>query len=106
MHVLAPLAKKLLYRLVRVHDYERASTLMKTTMQLVVREDFRPIIPFITIPVDLFWGKNDGMTPYSDALYMQKHMPHAVLHTFNDGRHGIHRTYASQIIATILNDGQ
>jgi pimeloyl-ACP methyl ester carboxylesterase len=101
LSALAPLAKKLLYKLVRVHDYERASIVMQTTLQRVSKQDLRNLLPAITIPTDLFWGTADGMTPYSDALYMQVHIPNARLHTFSGVRHAVHRVEAKAIALVI-----
>lgn len=99
---LAPFAKKVLYRLVRVHDYERASPCMQTTMQYVVREDFRPIVPCIQVPADIYWGTNDGMTPVSDAYFLHKYLPRSTLHVYEHARHGIHKTNATEIAAVII----
>lgn len=101
LKVLAPLGKKLLYKLVRVHDYEVASPIMRQTMINVAREDLRPLLPSITIPTDLFWGKDDGMTPFSDALIMEREIPNATLHSFDGVRHGVHREKAKEIAEMI-----
>lgn len=99
---LAPLARKILYKLVRVHDYEKASPLMQTTLQLVTKEDLRNVLPQITVRTDLFWGKQDGMTPYSDALIMHKAIPNSTLHSFNDVRHAVHRAAAKEIAEVVM----
>ncbi len=100
---LAPIGRKMLYRLVRVHDYEQASPVMRETLINVTREDLRPLLPKITILTDLFWGTADHMTPYSDALIMRKEIPHAILHTYKDIRHRVHRDKAKEI-ATVIRD--
>lgn len=102
MQVLQPIAKTMLYKLVRVHDYEKASDIMRQTMIRVTAEDLRPILKDITIPTDLFWGKDDSMTPFSDALIMEKELPNAVLHAYGGVRHSVHRDRAQEIAATIL----
>ncbi len=98
---LAPLGKKLLYQLVRVHDYEKASPVMRGTMIRVSREDLRPILKTIKIPTDLFWGKQDGMTPFSDGLLMERDIERSVLHAFDGVRHGVHRDRAREIARVI-----
>ncbi len=97
----APLGKTLLYKLVRVHDYEQASPIMRQTMILVSREDLRPILKDIHAPTDLFWGTEDGMTPYGDALIMKQAISGSVLHTYPGIRHGVHRDKAQEIGAVI-----
>ncbi|MBP9850962.1 MAG: alpha/beta hydrolase [Candidatus Peribacteraceae bacterium] len=98
---LQPIAKKLLYKLVRVHDYERATPIMRQTLINVSKEDLRPLLRTITIPTDLFWGKDDGMTPFSDALIMEREIPHAALHSFEGVRHRVHRDKAEEIASEI-----
>lgn len=98
---LQPLAKKLLYKLVRVHDYEKASAVMQQTLILVSREDLRSCLKNIAIPTDIFWGTDDGMTPISDAYVMHKNIPHSQLHIFQGVRHRIHRDKAAEIALQI-----
>ena len=98
---LQPLGKKLLYRLVRVHDYERASTVMKDTLRNVSAEDARPLLSQIHIPTDIFWGEQDGMTPFSDALLMHSEIKGSHLHRFPGIRHRVHRDKAEEIAKVI-----
>lgn len=98
---LAPLGKKLLYTFVRVHDYERASPVMRQTLINVSREDLRPILKEIRIPTDVFWGKDDAMTPFSDALILKRELRGSVLHAYDHVRHAVHRDKAKEI-ATVL----
>lgn len=50
------LAEKVLYKLAREHDYEKASNVMKETMRNVISEEIVEDIPRITSPVTLIWG--------------------------------------------------
>lgn len=101
LKTLQPLGKKLLYKLVRVHDYERASRVMQETLIRVSAEDLRPLLPDIRVPTDIFWGKQDGMTPFSDALVMESRIKNAVLHAYEDVRHAVHRDRATEIADVI-----
>lgn len=98
---LQPMAKKLLYKLVRVHDYEMATPIMRQTLINVSAEDLRPILGRITTPTDLFWGKDDGMTPYGDALVMNDSITGSVLHSYDGIRHRVHRDKAPEIADVI-----
>ena len=71
LNLLQPLGKKILYTLVRVHDYEKASPLMQQTLIKVTAEDLRPLLSKITVPTFLFWGEDDTMTPVRDGFLMQ-----------------------------------
>ena len=98
---LQPLAKKLLYKLVRVHDYEKASPVMRDTMIRVSQEDLRPILPFIKTPTDIFWGTDDTMTPVSDAYVIHKGISGSNLHLYQGIRHRVHRDKAGEIAKVI-----
>jgi pimeloyl-ACP methyl ester carboxylesterase len=101
LSLLAPTAKKLLYKLLRVHDYERASALMQRTLVLVTKDDLTPLFPRLTQPVDIFWGDKDGQTPVSDGRYMEKNLPQAELHVYAGTRHAVHKANAREIAALI-----
>jgi pimeloyl-ACP methyl ester carboxylesterase len=101
---LQPVGKKLLYRLVRVHDYEKASPLMRETLIRVSAEDLRPILGRIPVPTDIFWGTDDGMTPIGDATIMHEHIEGSRLHVYPGVRHAVHRTKAAEIAAVIRED--
>ena len=98
---LQPLGKKFLYCLVRVHDYEKASPVMRETMIKVSAEDLTPLLSRIAIPTDIFWGTDDGMTPVTDAHLMKKLISQSKLHIFEGTRHGIHKEKATEIATSI-----
>lgn len=103
LKALQPVAQKLLYKLVRVHDYERASAVMRQTLINVTQEDLRPQIHRITIPTDIVWGKQDRMTPFADALVMHQSIKGSKLHAYDGVRHRVHRDRAPEI-AQIVRD--
>ncbi len=98
----APLGKKFLYKLVRVHDYEHASAVMRQTLINVSSEDLRPILKDIRIGADIFWGTNDRMTPLSDGHAMKREIRGSILHEYERVRHSVHREKANEI-ATVIH---
>lgn len=98
---LAPTGRRLLYKLVRVHDYEKASEIMRKTMILVTREDFRKHLGDIHVPTDIFWGSDDKMTPVSDADLMHERIPGSQLHVYPGVRHNVHRQKAEEIAGVV-----
>jgi pimeloyl-ACP methyl ester carboxylesterase len=94
-------ARRFLYKLVRVHDYEKASPRMQQTLLNVTREDFRPLVHGVNIPTDIFWGTDDGMTPVSDAKIFHRDIAGSELHIYEGVRHGVHRDKAKEIAAVI-----
>jgi len=101
LNKLQPLGKKLLYKLVRVHDYEKASPIMRQTLINITKEDLRPILKQIALPTDIFWGKDDTMTPYKDALVMHEDIKGSLLHSYPGVRHRVHRDKADEIAKVI-----
>ncbi len=95
------LGKKALYKLLRVHDYENASPIMRQTMVNVTQEDLTPLLPHITIPTDIFWGTKDTMTPVADGKLMHERIKKSALHLFPRVKHRIHRDKAKEIAVII-----
>jgi pimeloyl-ACP methyl ester carboxylesterase len=54
---------------------------------LLLRDDVRPLLPQITAPTLLVWGKLDPLTPYMHGEFMAQHIPGARLLTFDDAAH-------------------
>lgn len=104
MRTLQPLGRKLLYKLVRVHDYERASDVMRRTLINVTREDLRPLLPRITVPTDIFWGTDDQMTPMADGKLMHEEIRGSRLHLYPGVRHRVHRDRAEEIAQIIQSN--
>ncbi len=102
LKALEPLGKKFLYKLVRVHDYEKASPVMRETLIKVTAEDLRPLLSKVTVPTDIFWGTDDGMTPVSDGKLMHREIKGSHLHLYPGIRHRVHRDKAQEIAAVIL----
>ncbi len=101
LHDLAPLGKKLLYKMVRVHDYEKASPVMRDTLIRVTSQDLRPMLTEVTVPTDIFWGTADKMTPLKDSAVIHKQILHSRLHTYAGVRHAVHREKAKEIASVI-----
>jgi len=103
MKSLAPIARKVLYKVLREHEYERASSVMRQTHAKVTVEDLTPLLGSITVPTDLFWGEDDTMTPVADGRLMHERIARSVLHTFEGVRHRVHRDRAMEIASVIRN---
>jgi len=99
-----PHARKLLYKLLGVHDYEQASETMRKTLMNITQEDLRPLLPHIRIPTTIFWGEEDTMTPLSDGNLMHEQIAGSELHTYPGVRHRVHRDRAGDIARHIQSD--
>ncbi|MDD5469827.1 MAG: alpha/beta hydrolase [Candidatus Peribacteraceae bacterium] len=93
--------KRILYKILRVHDYENASEIMRQTLVRVSQEDLRPLLEQITLPTSIFWGEEDTMTPLSDGKLMHERIRGSTLVVFPGIRHRIHREKAQAIGKTI-----
>jgi pimeloyl-ACP methyl ester carboxylesterase len=101
---LQPLGKKFLYKLVRVHDYEKASPRMRDTMINVAAQDLRPILPRLATVTDIFWGQDDRMTPVSDAHVLHERIAGSNLVVFPETRHNVHRVRAKEIAEVVRRE--
>lgn len=94
----APLAQKGLYKVLKSHDYEKTSGVMRETFLKVIDEDLRDnVVQGARNPALIFWGKKDTYVPVSDARLIHLKIPGSKLIIFPDGKHGIHRTKAEEI---------
>ncbi len=100
---LFPLVRRLGYRAIGGQDYLATSGVMKETFTNVVEEDLADLLPQITQPTRIFWGRNDTYVPVSDGQHMAQVLANAELTIFEDGRHGIHKTHAAAIAAQLKN---
>ncbi len=98
---LKPIMKKLMYKILRVHDYEKASEVMRKTMIQVSSEDLRPNLKEIDIETDIFWGTDDGYTPFSDAKIMEAEIKNSTLHSYKGIKHKVHKDKAKEIAEVI-----
>lgn len=94
---LAPLSKKLLYKALKTHDYEKSSGVMRETFLKVIDEDLIENLNHIKNPTLIFWGKKDSYVPVKDGYLMHKKIPGSRIVVFPDGKHGIHKTKAHLI---------
>ena len=90
-------AQKLMYKILRVHDYENTSGVMRKTFLNVIDQDLSGLLEHINCPTLILWGKNDTYVPISDAYMMHDKIKNSTLKIIADGRHGIHKTHAKKI---------
>lgn len=79
--------RKLLYKLAREHDYEKTQGIMKDIFRKVVSENLRDRAQKIQLPTLVLWGRQDRMTPVSDAFYIKRVLPKAKLVIFKNEGH-------------------
>jgi len=98
----SPQARKALYKLARVSDYNRAPENMKKVMENMLSSDKDLRFEEIKTPTHIIWGGSDKVTPLTDGAIMQERLPHSTLRIVEEGRHSPHFTHASEV-ADLIN---
>lgn len=94
-------AKKLLYKIIREHDYERASPILKKTLNNILEEDLASVFPNIRTPTTIIWGTNDRLTPPTSALKLHQAIPQSELLWINGAGHALPFTHAEKLALLI-----
>ncbi len=79
--------KKVIYKLAREHDYEKAQGIMKEVFKKVVEDDLRPSVKRINTPALVLWGTADRVTPITDAYYIKRNLKGSKLVEFEGEGH-------------------
>ena len=54
---------------------------------LLLRDDVRPLLPMISAPTLVIWGKLDPLTPYVHGEFIAEHIPGARLIAYDNAAH-------------------
>ena len=96
-------AEKLLYKIIREKDYQKASLRMKEIMKNVLAEDLKLILEKIEIPTLLVWGKLDNSTPLSDGKLMHEKIENSEMIIFEDANHSLPYQKSEEFTKRIIN---
>lgn len=94
-------AKKLLYKVIGEHDYERASPILKKTLVNILEEDLSSVFPNIKTPTTLIWGTNDRLTPPTSAVKLHQAIPQSELLWISGAGHALPFTHAEKLALLI-----
>ena len=103
LRIFQKLARKVIYKILHTHDYERTSGVMRKTFLNVINEDLSDNLEQINCPTLIIWGTDDTYVPVEDAYLMREKVKGSKLRIVKGGRHGIHRTHA-KILAGWINE--
>ena len=98
---LPTLFKHFFYRLIGETDYIKASSVMKKTMQLILKEDQQENMKKINTPTLILWGKQDSYTPLRDGRLTHQLIKNSALIEFN-AKHGLPFTHPAALAEKIL----
>lgn len=97
-------AKKLLYKLIREHDYERASPILKKTLVNILEEDLSGVFSSIKTPTTLIWGTDDQLTPPTSAVKLHQTIKDSKLLWIGGAGHSLPFTHAEKLAELIENE--
>ena len=100
---LAKPLRKVLYKFAGSSDYDKASPIMKETLQKVVDENLSPLLSKIKVPTLLVWGKHDTYTPLHQGELMHEQIKNSKLVVIETAKHGVH-LQEPQKLAELVSD--
>lgn len=83
------ISRKLLYRIARVHDYEKTSGTMREVFQKAINFDIKPLVENLKTPILVLWGSEDKMTPVNAVKELHSLNTKVSSHIFNGIRHNL-----------------
>lgn len=79
--------RKLLYRVAKSGDYQRANSQMKEVMKKVISEDLTGFLSKISVPTLVVWGKKDKVLSVKDGILMHKEIAGSEIKIIDDVGH-------------------
>jgi len=95
--------KDFLYYLAGERDYQKATPNMKLSMVNLTHHDLVPFLSKIEIPTLIIWGKEDKITPVSDAVLINKLIIKSKLEIIEGARHSPFFTHPDEVVVLIKN---
>ena len=103
---LQPLAKRVLYKILGVRDYYKLdaqkTVIMKETFKKVVGEDLVGYLAPIKNPTLIVWGKRDDMTPFKDAILINKTIQGSKLEIIEEGEHALNLQFPDVLAQKVI----
>lgn len=97
--------RKIFYqKILRRTDYLKTKGMMKETFKKVINEDLTAYLTAIRVGTLIIWGKNDKVTPLSDAYLMKKHIPESVLEIIPGENHDLNIKVPEKLAGIILKN--
>jgi len=98
------LARKIFYRYVlRRTDYFTANPMQKEIMKSALEEDLATLLPAISAPTLIIWGKKDSFTPIKDAYLMKEKIKNSRLEVLPQNGHSLHLQCPEKLAPAIKN---
>lgn len=96
--------RKILYKIVRESDYEKAPPAVRQTMVNLINFDVTDSLDRIKIPTLIIWGRKDTTTPISDGKLLHKLIKGSKLQIIKSAKHSPQFTHTNEVIQAILKE--
>lgn len=96
--------RKLIYRLAKESDYEKAPPAVKQTMANLIKFDVTSFLGKVRIPTLIIWGEEDTTTPLSDGKLIHKLIRGSKLLVIKSAKHSPQFTHVNEVVQTILKE--
>lgn len=93
--------RKILYKLSRESDYEKASPRVRKTMANLITTDMKNQLHQIKTPTLIIWGEDDRVTPLADGIVMHKLIRGSEMKIINGARHSPQFTHPERVVKII-----
>lgn len=100
----SPALRKLLYKLARETDYEKADEHLKKTMLNLIAVDLKPNLHKIKVPTTIIWGENDRITLPKEGKIMHEEIKGSTLHVVSGARHSPQFTHPKEVADIVLSE--
>ncbi len=96
--------QKILYKLTRESDYERANPLLRKTMSNLISSDISTLLSLINLPVTIIWGEKDEITPLKDGEVMHGGLKNSNMHVICGAKHSPMFTHTEEVAEIISKE--
>ena len=100
---LQPFARKILYRFTGSYDYMKTAGHIRETFKNCVDEKIVELLPLITKPTLILWGKDDVITPLAVAQKLHKELPQSALCVIPHAGHNVLIDNSENAVREIIN---
>ncbi len=93
--------RKILYKLARTNDYNKADLVMKQTMVNLMQSDKNKDFSKIKIPTFIIWGQKDTTTPVEDGKFLNSKIKDSKMFFIEDAKHSPQFSHPHEVVKII-----
>ncbi len=96
--------KKILYKLARSNDYNKADLVMKKTMVNLIESDKSRNFESIKVPTAIIWGRDDTTTSLADGKLLNREIKGSKLIVIKNAKHSPQFSHPHEVTDIILRN--